>query len=180
MLDADRFRDWMEAHRLKGGSEHKLGLDNATGRVFKSAGVQHIGSDTIYAHLTDYLLANHFFGDDVRLEGFYEGTEASTKPGDNLHTVISHPWIVGDHPSRSALKKWPEEWGWRYPAMDTNPEFTDPVAGELSLWDVRPDNAIMDAEGRIAPVDFHFYFHDDAERHAALQALGLDAAKPSE
>jgi hypothetical protein len=172
MFDRDSILDWMEAHKLKGGSEHKLGGDPVSLRVVKTVSVRQIGSETLYGHLTDYLLGNHFWADDVTLEGFYEGSAVASRKGDNLHIVISQPWRVGNYPTKENLKKWGVQRGWNYQGgPETNPHFIDPAAGKMSLWDVRPDNAIEDNEGVINPVDFHFYFADDVERQRSVSAI---------
>lgn len=176
MFDADALGDWMVAHYVRGGSEHKLGLDPESGRVVKAVGVLQIATDSLYAYLTDHQLTGLLFGDDVTLEGFVEagsGRWPHQKTGDfaQLHIVISQSWVAGEHPSESELISWGQGRNLDFTQGRTSPSMRVPGAGEIELWDVKPDNAIQISPGNIHPVDFHFFFADDVERQRAIEAI---------
>ena len=47
-------------------------------------------TDCLFDYLTDHLLANHLFGDDIRLRGLFEDDGA-------VHVLITQPFIHGHH-----------------------------------------------------------------------------------
>ncbi|MFN7562633.1 MAG: hypothetical protein ACK5TH_12695, partial [Prosthecobacter sp.] len=59
--------------------------------------------------------------------------------------------------------------------------FDDELLGEVDVFDLHPNNVIMDATGWLNPIDAHFYFHDKQTRMTALGTLGLltNPAPPS-
>lgn len=169
MVDAEKVRPFMRENAMKGGSEHRVALWRGR-RVLKDLDVQSKATESLFDYLTDHLLANHFFGDDVRLEGFYEYDG-------RLHVVISQPFVEGQHPVWRELVEGLEGQGLvhespqsRLPTflMDGGP------AGQMTVIDLHVNNVIVAKQGGVLhPIDAHFYFDDQAARVEALEKLGL-------
>ncbi|SKA94882.1 hypothetical protein SAMN02745166_02230 [Prosthecobacter debontii] len=141
----------MKEHVMKGGSEHRVALWRGT-RVLKDLAVQAQATESLFDYLTDHLLANHLFGDDVCLEGFFEDDRM-------LHIVVSQPLVVGRHPVWRELVEGLSRQG----LILENPGSKLPVF-----------NVIVAKEGGfIHPIDAHFYFDDQAARIDALKRLGI-------
>ncbi|HEY1081439.1 MAG TPA: hypothetical protein VGE29_04210, partial [Prosthecobacter sp.] len=100
MFDARGVTKLIEDDFLGFGMEHRVGVLRSSLRVLKSydprdfieeeGEVLNKPTDSLFDYLTDHLLSNYLFGDDVRLEGFYKVREA-------LFIVISQPFIAGKH-----------------------------------------------------------------------------------
>ena len=162
----------LETFPMRGGKEHRVAYLEEEGRVIKVADVQSLATGSIYDYLTDLLLSNHYFHDDLRMLGGYE-------EGGRLHLVTSQPYVSGTHPDWTKLKTGLVAQGLRDPhprARGGNFVIDDDVLGEIDVFDLHVNNVVCDATGWLHPIDAHFYFDDRAARMAALRSLGLDHA----
>ena len=171
MINAVLLEELFSQHALKGGKEHKVALINQDGRVIKDLDTQAIATESLFDYLTDHALSNYFFGDDIRLEGFY-------LKADRLHLVLSQPYVSGRHPDWDTLKSGLEGQGLShsYP-LSRIPAFSmdGGAAGLIEVIDLHENNVILGSQsGWLHPIDAHFYFADRDARQAALRALGLD------
>jgi hypothetical protein len=158
------------AKPMRGGKEHRVAFLAAEERVIKDADVHALATESLYDYLTDLLLSNHYFDDDLQILGFYE-------EGGRLHLVSSQPYVDGIHPDWDELKAGLVEQGLRDPyplSHGGNFLIDDDVLGEVNVFDLHVNNVIRDATGWLHPIDAHFYFDDRAARMEALQRLGLD------
>lgn len=83
------------------GMEHRVVVPRGASCVLKDYDPRLIDVETfevfykpaehLFDYLTDHLLANHFFGDDIRLYGLH--VEQS-----HLHVLLSQPFVAGRHP----------------------------------------------------------------------------------
>jgi hypothetical protein len=169
MLDAAGVRYYMDKHKMIGGSEHRVAHVIAAGRVLKDLDAHAIATESIYDYLTDQQLANHFFGDDIRVEGFYQHLG-------RLHIITSQPFVKGTHPTWPQLKAGLVNQGF----VDPSPHgqsgsfiLPHPDLGQVDVIDLHTNNAVLGADGSIHPIDVHFYFDSHADRVKALQSLGL-------
>lgn len=158
------------AHQMRGGKEHRVAFLPNEERVIKDADVHALATESIFDYLTDLLLSNHYFDDDLQILGFYEA-------GDRLHLVISQPYVDGTHPDWDELKAGLVAQALRDPyprSQGGNFIIDDETLGEVNVFDLHVNNVIRDAKGWLHPIDAHFYFDDRATRVAALEKLGLD------
>lgn len=168
-----------ERNCFKPGLEHKVAVLRDEGRVIKDYDSRSFDAETgevffkpaelVFDYLTDHLLANHFFGDDIQLKGFYEAGKA-------LHVVITQPLVQGKHPTWSRLV---EQLGLQ------GMEQESPGSGRANFWidggpagrvlvtDVHEDNVIIGHAQMAYPIDVHFKFASRAARLEALKSLGL-------
>ena len=168
---------------LPPGLEHTVGVLRASKRVLKDYDTWLIDEDTgemafkptdsLFDYLTDHLLANHIFGDDIRLEGFYMA-EA------DLHIVVSQPFVEGYRiESSSEFVEKLERQGLRQRTPSATPSnfyIDGGAADRLLITDLTEDNALYaDATGLLHPIDIHFKFPSRKARLIALNALGLYA-----
>ncbi|MBE7497438.1 MAG: hypothetical protein HS117_21035 [Verrucomicrobiaceae bacterium] len=163
----------LTANPMKGGKEHRVAFLPEVERVLKVADARMLATESLFDYLTDLLLSNHYFDDDIRLEGAY--TE-----GGRLFIVTTQPYISGIHPDWPELRAGLARHQLRDPAprsLGGNFIFDDELLGEVDVFDLHPNNVIQDASGWLNPIDAHFYFDDRIKRIAALQKLGLLAAK---
>lgn len=165
-------------NRLAGGVEHEVAVLPEEGlvikdydtRLFDDAGYpRYKPTECLFDYLTDHLLTNHLFGDEIRLRGFYE-------VDGQFHVVITQPFIQGRHPSWDELVGDLERQGL---------EQVDPGSGKARFWvdggpagrilvtDVHEDNVIIAASNTAYPIDIHFSFPGREARIAALDALGI-------
>lgn len=165
-------------NRLAGGVEHEVAVLREEGlvikdydaRLFNEAGYPlYKPTECLFDYLTDHLLANHFFGDDIRLKGFYEAD-------DRFHIVITQPFIQGRHPSWDELVT---------DLQGQGLEQVDPGTGKARFWvdggpagriivtDVHEDNVIVATSNTAYPIDVHFSFPGRERGIAALTALGI-------
>lgn len=79
------------AEAMKGGKEHRVALLIDEERVIKDADMQALATESIYDYLTDLLLSNHYFHDDLQMLGCYE-------MDGRVHLVTSQPYVDGEHP----------------------------------------------------------------------------------
>lgn len=138
--------------------------------MIKDADVYALATESVYEYLTDLLLSNHFFNDDVQMLGCYE-------VDGRVHLVTSQPYVDGDHPNWEELKAGLIRQGLRDPYPNSKSGrfiIDDETVGEVDVYDLHVNNVIRDATGRMNPIDAHFYFDDRATRMAVLKALGLD------
>ncbi len=159
-MDGEKVAAWMEANKIEPGREHRVALakDGHSPRAVKTVGVNQlktVGPDgqmapsTPYAYLTDHLISNLLYNDDITLEGFFHDPDSGA-----LHIVISQPWIPGKHPTKEALRAW-----------------MDKQEHDIKMVDVKPANAIETANGEIYPIDFHYQFENDLDRQKAIEDL---------
>jgi Serine/Threonine/Tyrosine Kinase found in polyvalent proteins len=171
MMDATAVRAFMAEHAMRGGSEHKVAYAIKVLRVIKDLDTRAINTESLFDYLTDLELSNFFFGDDLRLEGFFEDERG------RLHIVTSQPWRDGPHPDLSTLKAYFIAHGFETESTTggTGMFFLqDEKAGRIDLFDIKPDNVILEGDtGVVQPVDIHFYFDNHADREKALLRLGL-------
>ncbi|MGV3662229.1 MAG: hypothetical protein ACO1TE_18730 [Prosthecobacter sp.] len=127
-------------------------------------------TDSVFDYLTDLLLANHLFGDDLRLEGFYEDKGC-------LHVVISQPFVAGRHAQWDELVAALETQGLVHAEPGTAKAhflMDGGAAGIIRVTDVHEDNVIMSPTTKRAHlIDVHFSFPGREARLTALQNLGL-------
>ncbi|MBE2283424.1 MAG: hypothetical protein IAE77_08175 [Prosthecobacter sp.] len=115
------------------------------------------------------MLANHFFGDDIRLHGLY--FEQS-----HLHVLLTQPFVAGRHPDWDELVELLEAQGLIHEQQNSRQSkfwVNGGSAGNILVTDVHEDNVIVMASGKAHPIDVHFSFPTRATRHKALRVLGL-------
>jgi len=172
MLDAGGARAVMEAGRLRGGNEHAVALGDGD-RVLKDLDAHRIATESLFDHLTDHLLACHFFGDDIALEGFYQHEG-------RLHMVCSQPFIKGRHPGWEELVRGMERQGWRHAAPGSRiPSFVfaDDSAGEIEVIDLHENNVVAGGE-RVGLAASHrraFLFCQSGGTDGCAAGAGADA-----
>lgn len=169
-MHASAVKELLEANLMRGGKEHRVAYLQAEGRVLKVADVHALATESLYDYLTDLLLCNRFFDDDLQMLGCYE-------EDGRLHLVISQPYVNGTHPDWSALKTGLVAQGLLDPyprAQGGNFIINHDVLGAVDVFDLHVNNVIRDVTGWLHPIDAHFYFDDRDTRTAALQKLGLD------
>jgi len=169
-MDAAAVKALLEANPMRGGKEHRVAYLQAEGRALKVANVHALATESLYDYLTDLLLCNRFFDDDLQMLGCYEEDGL-------LHLVISQPYVNGTHPDWTELKTGLVAQGIcdPYPRSQSgNFILAHDLLGEVDVFDLHVNNVIRDATGWLHPIDAHFYFDDRAARMAALQTLGLD------
>lgn len=155
---------------MRGGKEHRVAYLPEEGRVMKDADVQALATESLHDYLTDLILSNHYFDDDLQLLGCHE------EEG-RVRLVTSQPYVDGTHPDWPELRTGLAAQGLRDPQPRSqlgNFILDDEVLGEVDIYDLHVNNVIQDATGWLHPIDAHFYFDDRAQRIAALQRLGLD------
>jgi hypothetical protein len=160
----------LAANPMRGGKEHRVAYMQDEGRVLKVADVHALATESLFDYLTDLLLCNRFFDDDLQMLGCYD-------EGERLQLVISQPYVNGTHPDWSELKTGLVAQGLLDPyprAQGGNFIIDHDVLGEVDIFDLHVNNVIRDATGWLHPIDAHFYFDDRAARIAALRSLALD------
>ena len=169
-MHASAVKALLEANPMRGGKEHRVAYLQDEGRVVKVADVHALATESLYDYLTDLLLCNRFFDDDIQMLGCYEA-------GERMNLVISQPYVNGTHPDWTELKAGLVAQGLRDPAPRSqggNFIIDHDVLGAVDVFDLHVNNVIRDASGWLHPIDAHFYFDDRAARNVALQQLGLD------
>ncbi len=168
-LSADEVGRELQTDALKGGKEHRVALLPGQNLVLKVADARKLATESLFDYLSDLLLSNHFFDDEIQLLG-------GMMEGERLQIVITQPYIDGIHPEWAELKAGLIRQNLRDPAprsLGGNFILDHDVLGEVDVFDLHPNNVIQDASGWLHPIDAHFYFNDRAARIAALKALGL-------
>lgn len=168
-----------EARFVGQGMEHHVVSPHDSACVFKTYDPRLMDMETLeifykpaenlFNYLTDHLLANHFFGDDIRLCGLY--MEQS-----HLHLLISQPFIAGKHPGWEEMVTLLEEQGLQHERQGSQQSRFWVDAGEADrvlVTDVHEDNVIVTPSRQAHPIDVHFSFSGRASRLQALQKLGL-------
>lgn len=167
----------LKASGMKPGKEHRVAFIKEDYRVIKVADAKRLATETLYDYLTDLLLSNYFFEDDLQLLGCYE-------LDGRLQLVTSQPYVSGRHPDWNELKSGLAHMGLRDPGPGSkggNFIIDDDRAGEIDVYDLHINNVILDSRGRLNPIDAHFYFDDRSARMRVLQILGLnDVTGPSD
>lgn len=181
MMDAGGVKRLIQEEFVGRGMEHEVGGVHDQKRVLKDYDPKEFDEETgetffkptasVFDYLTDLMLANHLFSDDLKLEGFYE-------EGNNLHIVISQPFVQGQHPKEwEALVENLQRQGLQH-------EFPGTVkarflvdggpAGQIRVTDVHEDNVIMSPLTKMAHlIDVHFSLGGREARLGVLRALGL-------
>jgi Serine/Threonine/Tyrosine Kinase found in polyvalent proteins len=170
MMNAEAVEAALAANAMRGGKEHRVALLATEGRVIKVADVHALATESLFDYLTDLLLSNHYFGDDIRMLGCYELRG-------RIQLVSSQPYIDGIHPEWNELKAGLISRGLRDPHPRSQSgafTLTDDLVGEVDVFDLHPNNVIRDAVGLMNPIDAHFYFPDRETRLTALRLLELD------
>jgi hypothetical protein len=168
-LNADEISRELQNDALKGGKEHRVALLPNQNLVLKVADARKLATESLFDYLSDLLLSNHFFDDEIQLLG-------GTMEGGRLQIVITQPYIDGIHPEWEDLKAGLIRQNLRDPApraIGGNFLLDHDQLGEIDVFDLHPNNVIQDATGWLHPIDAHFYFDNRAARIAALKALGL-------
>lgn len=169
-MDAKSVEELLSANPMRGGKEHRVALLPKEGRVIKDADVHALATESLHDYLTDLLLSNYYFEDDLQMIGCYQA-------GDRLHLVTTQPYVDGTHPDWPELKAGLMKRGLRdpYPRSQSGVFIIDDLRlGEVDVFDLHPNNVIRDTTGLLLPIDAHFYFPNRAARFAALHTLGLD------
>lgn len=157
---------------MRGGQEHRVSyLGEQEGRVVKAADTGALATESLEDYLTDIVLANYYFGDDIRILGT-SGQEGRT------YVLTSQPYIDGVHPDWEELKPGLTAQG----LLDASPgarsgdfSIEDEKAGLIHVIDLHVNNAVRDASGWLHPIDVHFYFDNRKARMEALKLAGWDA-----
>ncbi|MGV3661292.1 MAG: hypothetical protein ACO1TE_13980 [Prosthecobacter sp.] len=170
MLDSAGVRQYMEQNAMKGGAEHRVAHILSQGRVLKDLDAHALATESLYDYLSDLQLSNAFFGDGLRIEGFYQHLG-------RLHVVTSQPFIKGVHLDwpgliagligQGLVEAYPGSHSGAFVIPDTE-------IGDLDVIDLHTNNVILGEEGWLHPIDAHFYFDDLKARRAAMKSLGLD------
>nr|WP_281251824.1 hypothetical protein [Prosthecobacter debontii] len=177
ILDAEGIRKMMASDPLSPGIEHQVGVLRGEKRVIKDYDprlfdpetfeIFYKPTDSLFDYLTDILLANHLFDDDIQLEGFYQSEG-------NLHIIITQPFIEGRHPDAALLVSKLEMQGMVVGPGPAKFYIDGGAAGRLLVTDLHEDNAILGNQtDLILPIDVHFSFPSREQRIAALKALEL-------
>jgi hypothetical protein len=151
---------------MRGGREQRVAFLPAESRVLKDADSSALATESAFDYLTDLLLSNYFFSDDIHLLGGY-------KTGGRLHLVTTQPYVDGVHPDWPELKQGLVRQGLRDPypqSLGGTFIINHALLGAVDVFDL---HLIRDATGWLHPIDAHFYFDDRASRVAALETLGL-------
>lgn len=126
-------------------------------------------TDSLFDYITDHMLVNYVFGDDIHLEGLYRQNGA-------LFIVISQPFVAGDHPLAEEIPSRLADQGLVQTDLKSPNEFYvhGGEAGALIIKDVHADNVVLGSHtGLLHPIDIHFKFGGLKSRLAALHTLGL-------
>jgi len=137
--------------------------------VLKDADSSALATESAFDYLTDILLSNYFFSDDIHLLGGYE-------TGGRLRLVTTQPYVDGGHPDWAELKQGLGQQGLHDPypqSLGGTFIIHHALTGQVDVFDLHVNNVIRDATGWLHPIDAHFYFDDRDSRVAALTALGL-------
>ncbi|MFC5456339.1 hypothetical protein [Prosthecobacter fluviatilis] len=159
----------LQTDALKGGKEHRVALLPGRNLVLKVADARKLATESLFDYLSDLLLSNYFFDDEIQLLG-------GMLEGGRLQVVITQPYIDGVHPEWEELKASLIRQNLRDPAprsLGGNFVLDDDLLGEVDVFDLHPNNVIQDVTGWLHPIDAHFYFDDRAARMTALKTLGL-------
>jgi len=131
--------------------------------------LRQFATESLFDYLSDQLLANHFFDDEIQLLG-------GMLDGGRLQLVLTQPYIDGIHPEWEALKAGLTRQNLRDAApraLGGNFILDHDLLGEVDVFDLHPNNVIQDTTGWLHPIDAHFYFDDRVKRIDALLKLGL-------
>jgi len=126
-------------------------------------------AELLLDYLTDHILANHFFCDDIRLEGFYRDSGC-------LHLLLTQPFIHGKHPSWREMVELLDVRGLIQEKQGSNQSrfwVDGGPAGTILVTVVHEDNVIVANTGVAHPIDVHFSFPGRSARIEALRRLGL-------
>lgn len=96
-LESQVVHDHLAANAMRGGKEHQVSFLPDVNRVLKVADARKLATESLYDYITDLVLSNHYFDDDIRLEG-------CLRDGGRLYVVITQPYISGIHPDWPDLK----------------------------------------------------------------------------
>jgi hypothetical protein len=150
-------------------ARHRAALLPEQDLVLKVSDARKLAMESLFDYLSDQLLSNHFFDDEIQLLG-------GMMDGGQLQIVLTQPYIDSIHPEWEALKAGLIRQNLRDPApraLGGNFLLDHDQLGEIDVFDLHPNNVIQDATGWLHPIDAHFYFDNRAARIAALKTLGL-------
>lgn len=179
-LDPASVAECIKSSPIHPGLEHRVGIFRNLGRIIKVYNTRLFDEDTgevfykpaelLFDCLTDHLLANHPFGDEVHLEGYYEDCEG-------VHVVITQPYINGKHwKNWSQLVLKLESQGFEHVSKgSTKASFWMDAGnvGRILVTDMPEDNVVVGSSGMAHPIDVHFSFPGRQARLDALNALGI-------
>jgi hypothetical protein len=169
LFPAEQVIQLHEANPMIGGREHRVAGLPELDLVLKDADVQALATESIFDYLTDLMLSNHYFDDEIQLLGGYD------LPG-RFHLLSTQPFVDGSHPDWLELKPGLVAQGLLDPfpgALGGNFILQDEILGPVDVFDLHVNNVIRDASGWLNPIDAHFYFDDRATRILAMQRLKL-------
>ena len=129
-----------DAYPMRGGKEHRVAYLPDEGRVIKDADVQALATESLYDYLTDLLLSNYYFDDDLQMIGCYED-------GERLHFIHSQPYVDGTHPDWAELKAGLVAQGLHDPhprCQGGNFTLDDDLLGEVDVFDLHGDMLYSD------------------------------------
>ncbi|MBE2282546.1 MAG: hypothetical protein IAE77_03685 [Prosthecobacter sp.] len=165
----EEVRSLLSERPMRGGKEHRVAYLPDHDLVLKVADARKLATESVFDYLSDLVLSNHYFDDDIRLVG---GCEEDGR----ILIITTQPYINGIHPDWPELRAGLALHHLRDPAprsLGGNFIFDDEVLGEVDVFDLHPNNVIQDATGWLNPIDAHFYFHDRQSRLVAMNKLGL-------
>jgi hypothetical protein len=181
ILDESIVLQWFSdvKNTIKPGIEHKVVVRPLEGLVIKDYDTRLFDEETgavfykpaelVFDYLSDHLLANFLFGDDIRLIGLAE-IERS------LHVLITQPYVSGKHPKWNDLIERLERQGLEQESSGSSKAHFWVDGGEVGpilVTDVHEDNVIVDRNGFAHLIDIHFKFDSRADRMETLKSLGL-------
>ena len=134
---------------LAGGSESDIYVDEESQRVFKRNTLSIHGGDTV-AYLNRLLIHNLLFPTTAyKLEGFVSRDTANpdlTEVYQSVNVVVSQPYIKGVEVTQAEIAN-------HIASLGIIPRFDSTLGNDINLSDLRPDNAIKDADGNIHIID---------------------------
>ncbi|MFN0075775.1 MAG: hypothetical protein ACKVY0_04795 [Prosthecobacter sp.] len=180
ILDAQAARCLIENSEFVGkGMEHLVVAPEGMNCVLKDYDPRVFDAETcevfykpaelLFEYLTDHILANHFFGDDIRLRGFCLDQS-------HLHVLLTQPFIEGRHPAWQEMVDLLEAQGLSHERQGSNQSrfwVDGGSAGRILVTDVHEDNVIVTAVRSAHPIDVHFSFPSRSARFGVLRNLGL-------
>ena len=139
--------DWLgEAPLIAEGNEHRIFQSEDGSRAIKLTRPPNFGAMGCLAdYLDNFVLNNHLWGDDLRLEGIQTTTAG-------LQLIVSQPWIRGAPATEEEIRSFLAGKG--FAPCGTN-AFRNSHTG-IRLADARPANIFKDhLTGLLMPVDVH-------------------------
>lgn len=135
-LSVDEVEQVLRDDALKGGKEHRVALLPGRNLVLKVADARKLATESLFDYLSDQLLSNHFFDDEIQLLG-------GLMDGERFQLVLTQPYIDGIHPEWEALKAGLTRQNLRDPsprALGGNFILDHDLLGEIDIFDMHPNN----------------------------------------